>query len=703
VWLLAAGGASATITLDPWSPLYRGIDFASGQADTNEVRQQKVFALRVDLADPTVEFFSTPSNGAGDLETFGQTTTTFVNTYRVAVGVNANFFSPVSTIPNDPRELSGLAVSQGNLVSPFESIRPSVLFTRSNVVSFVTSSPSLTNVWTAVSGSNIILTNGVPLLQSCTTDFCNENPRTAVGLSQDGHYCYLMVIDGRQPGWSDGATLYETGQWLFRLGAWTGLNFDGGGSSAMARLTNGTAVLFNRPSGGVQRVDGNHLGVFAQPLAPMIAAQPGGRTVFLEQPAPFSVQAVGAPPLSYQWRFNGTNLLDATNSAYSIASVQMADAGSYSVVISNAFGWVASSNALLSVLPLVVAAGDDAFGQLNTPPAASYLVAIAAGGYHSLALRDNGTVVAWGRNLDGEGNVPVGLTNALAIAAGGYHSLALDANDKVSAWGANYYGQSTVPANLGDVWALAAGNWHSLALKWNGQVVAWGDNTRGQTSVPSSLSNVVRIAAGGSHSLALTADGGVVAWGDNLDADGNYVGQSKVPAGLSNVVAVAAGGWHSLALDAQGRVSGWGADNRGQATPPADLTNAVAIVAGAEHSVALRRDGSVVAWGNNWNGQCALPAPATNSIAIAAGDYFTLALLPNSSPIGRLLRPQRHNDSFSVVLQTDMRGQYSLEQMDSLTLTNWAGLPAVNGNGALLPLTDPAATNVHRFYRVRRW
>jgi len=42
-----------------------------------------------------VEFFSTPSNGTNDLETFGQTTTTFVDSYGVALGINANFFSPV--------------------------------------------------------------------------------------------------------------------------------------------------------------------------------------------------------------------------------------------------------------------------------------------------------------------------------------------------------------------------------------------------------------------------------------------------------------------------------------------------------------------------------------------------------------------------------------------------------------------------------
>lgn len=203
--------------------------------------------------------------------------------------MNANFFSPVSTTANEPRELSGLAISRGEIVSPFESGRPSFLITRSNQASIITSAlANYTNYWTAVSGSDRILINGVAQSASCTTSFCNENPRSAVGFSSNGRYLYLMVIDGRQAGWSDGATLYETGQWLSRLGAWNGLNLDGGGSTALAKLQSGAAVLMNKPSGGVQRVNGNHIGVFAQAIAPMILIQPTNRNVGFGQNATFT-------------------------------------------------------------------------------------------------------------------------------------------------------------------------------------------------------------------------------------------------------------------------------------------------------------------------------------------------------------------------------------------------------------------------------
>ena len=62
--------------------------------------------------------------------------------------------------------------------------------------------------------------------------------------------------------------------------------------------------------------------------------------------------ATGTPPLFYQWLFNGTNLAAATASAYTRTNAQFADAGDYSVLVSNFVGSVLSSNATLSVVPI---------------------------------------------------------------------------------------------------------------------------------------------------------------------------------------------------------------------------------------------------------------------------------------------------------------------------------------------------------------
>ena len=76
---------------------------------------------------------------------------------------------------------------------------------------------------------------------------------------------------------------------------------------------------------------------------------PVGQTVTLSSPATFTVQAEGAPPLSYQWLFNGTNISGATSSSYNIPSAAETNAGNYQVVVSNPYAVVTSS-----VAPLVV-------------------------------------------------------------------------------------------------------------------------------------------------------------------------------------------------------------------------------------------------------------------------------------------------------------------------------------------------------------
>ena len=79
-------------------------------------------------------------------------------------------------------------------------------------------------------------------------------------------------------------------------------------------------------------------------------------------------------------------------------------------------------------------------------------------------LPRTGTVVAWGDNSSGQATVPGGLTGVVAIAAGGSHSLALKSDGTVVAWGSNGHGQTTVPAGLSHVIAIAAGDEFSLAV-----------------------------------------------------------------------------------------------------------------------------------------------------------------------------------------------------------------------------------------------
>ncbi|MDB4297028.1 hypothetical protein N9904_03460, partial [Akkermansiaceae bacterium] len=72
---------------------------------------------------------------------------------------------------------------------------------------------------------------------------------------------------------------------------------------------------------------------------------------------------------------------------------------------------------------------------------------------------------AWGRNSYNQCDVPSGLTDVVGIACGGYHSLALKKDGTVVAWGDDADKQCDVPSGLTDVVGIAGGNSHSLALK----------------------------------------------------------------------------------------------------------------------------------------------------------------------------------------------------------------------------------------------
>jgi alpha-tubulin suppressor-like RCC1 family protein len=250
----------------------------------------------------------------------------------------------------------------------------------------------------------------------------------------------------------------------------------------------------------------------------------------------------------------------------------------------------------------------------------SGVVAIAAGTSHSLALKGDGSLWAWGYNSDGQlgdgtlgaqadKSTPVQVSGmgpgsrVVAIAAGPFHTLALKSDGSIWAWGRNiegelgdgkYAGQVTPVQVSGmgpgsGVIAIAAGTYHSLALKKDGSVWGWGGNYRGQlgsggTSVERTPvqvsgmgpgSGVVAIAAGTAHSLALKSDGSLWAWGYNSDGQ---LGDGTQGAQADKSTPV--------------QVSGMG--------PGSGL---VSIVASDASSLALRSDGSVWAWGNNSQGE----------------------------------------------------------------------------------------------------
>lgn len=279
---LLSSSAFAQATFTSWTPMYQGVDYATGTLNGST---QQLYAVRIDLTAPGISFTTTPLSASAvsqGYETYSQTTGDFLKSVGASVAINANFFSNVQST-SVPENLSGLAVSQGSVVASADPNLQSLFLTADNVATI--GSASAANVYNAVSGVQT-LQSGVPINPPTTAagDPQGLNPRTAVGVSQDGRYLYLFTADGRSTQ-SVGITDLTEGQILLQLGAYNGLNLDGGGSTSLVRSNGaGGFTILNIPSGGSQRFDGNNLAVFARPLPVTVTPVSYTQTVLNNNP-----------------------------------------------------------------------------------------------------------------------------------------------------------------------------------------------------------------------------------------------------------------------------------------------------------------------------------------------------------------------------------------------------------------------------------
>jgi M6 family metalloprotease-like protein len=170
-----------------------------------------------------------------------------------------------------------------------------------------------------------------------------------------------------------------------------------------------------------------YIGLVTAP--PVILQQPANQTVETGGAASFSVAVTGSSPLFYQWRCNGGNLTAATNATLALTNVTSAQAGQYSVVVTNAYGSTTSSNASLTMVPVTVQTFKNT-GAITIPDsgaASPYPSTIAVSGVMGAVLKATVSLSlvnhTWPNDLDILLVGPQGQSTLLMSDAGGFYDL----------------------------------------------------------------------------------------------------------------------------------------------------------------------------------------------------------------------------------------------------------------------------------------
>ena len=362
-------------------------------------------------------------------------------------------------------------------------------------------------------------------------------PYGGLALGLDGNLYGTTAYGGAN---GDGTVFSITTDGTFTtLGAFPGTT--GYPMAAPVQGTNGN--LYGTTIGGANGYGETYvLTITNQPL--QITRQPKSQTAFLGQTVKLSVATLGSFPLTYQWQEYGTNLADAGNLSGSntrvltLANVTAANAGLYSVIVSNSFGSVTSTPALLTVTSSVPVITLQPTNQTVLSGATATFRVGAVGNFPLFyQWQLNGNNLTDSANIIGTATTILTIANASSVNAGTYSVIVSNSLGSVSSAGAVL---TLLNITLTNLYSFTGGpdgaNPNALVQDTNG--IFYGTTQNGGTN---GYGTIFQLTTNGTpatlYAFTGDGDGAYPMAGLVQGADGNLYGTASVGG---------AGGWGTI-------------------------------------------------------------------------------------------------------------------------------------------------------------
>lgn len=237
-----------------WTPVFKGIEIMSLDLPHGPIL---IHIVKINTKEKGIAFFVTPPNGEKPFDHEGQKTSAFLTKYNLQIAVNGTPYKKHLGLFKWYYEVIGLSVSQGTRYSQgIESW---------GYLGITADKKLFINKGKAIEEDLQFALGGfLPILWKGNNVGIDEerNPRTALGLNEQGDLLYIVLVEGRKRN-SIGLKSSEVGQILLAMGVWDAINLDGGSSSTLVIESPQGPLIYGPRK---ERAVANHLGIYADKL-----------------------------------------------------------------------------------------------------------------------------------------------------------------------------------------------------------------------------------------------------------------------------------------------------------------------------------------------------------------------------------------------------------------------------------------------------